>query len=141
MTRFHVSHKEASRAIGFMCEVTGLLNLPPYSFHLLEEPCEPEAEASIEVIEGRLAAKLRLSRGWMDVDEHEKMRTLCHEACHLLHRGVDHVVDLASTSMGTYEHIRLRDEVTYHHELMVDHVANLMSVSDTVREAWLKPPE
>lgn len=123
-----------------MCAAAGMLNLPPYTFYLLHEPCPPEAEATIEVVEGRMAAKLRLSVGWMDVDEFEKMRTLCHEVCHLLHRGVDHVVDGMVTYMATHEHFRLRDEVSYQHELMVDHIANLMAVSPTVREAWLNPP-
>jgi hypothetical protein len=141
MVKLDIPHKETERVVSYLCAVAIHLALPPYTFYLLEEACGDEAEATIEVVEGRMAAKVSLGVNWMDRDESDRQRTLTHEVCHLLHRDIDHLLKKLSERMGVAHHIELMDEYNYRLELMVDHIANTMAPDQTLRQVWLNPPE
>lgn len=133
----HVTLKEADRVLNFLVAMNSLLSLPAYTYVVMEKPCGPEHEASIEPVGRRWAARVELGVEWMDRDEWDRMKTLVHEVCHLTHREVDEVFEETRHFMHDYEHAAIGRSWDRNVELMVDHWAQILSEVPAVREAWL----
>lgn len=138
MSGTHITEEEAEVVANFASEVAYHMHLPRYSFLVMEEPCEEDALASIELIEDRWIAQVRLSTEWMKRGESERMNTVIHEVCHVLHRELDWVMSQARNYMHDYEHNMLADQYRHQAELMVDHMALFLSEMKPIKKAWVK---
>lgn len=132
----HVTDAEAQACADFAANVAEYLHLPRYKMLIMEEPCQDDALASVEVVEGRWVAQIYLSTEWMEKDDEERMLTIVHEVCHLLHRSVNYVVESSVRYMHDYEYNDLAVRYRHETELMVDHLSMFLSDHATIKESW-----
>lgn len=135
----HVTDDEARAVAEFAADIGEFLTLPRYRFTVMLEPCEEHALATIHTVKDRWIAEIYLCESWMERSDSERMNTVIHEVCHLLHRGVDQVVlEEAARAMHSWEHDAIRARYRRETELMVDHLANFVSDFASVEESWKK---
>lgn len=132
----HVSDIEARRVALFAADVGEYLSLPRYRYNVMAKPCEESALASIHTVEHRHIAEIFLSIEWMDRSESERMNTVIHEVCHLLHRDVDFAVKSGDKYMHPWEFGPVWEHYQREVELMVDYLAQFIQNFSTVEAAW-----
>lgn len=135
----HVTDEEAKAVADFAMEVGELLSLPRYRYNVMIDPCDEDALGSIHTVQHRWIAEIYLCESWMERSDEDRMNTVIHEVCHLLHRDVDHVVDQETGPfLHEHEHRHLKMRYRREVELMVDHLANFITEFTTVRSTWDK---
>lgn len=132
----HVTRREADAVVAFAIKVRDLLGLPSWRIGVLEEPADGDALASISTVPGRWIAEVKLSDQWMKLSSDERRDTIVHEVCHLLHVGVNHVIEDAQSLMHDHEWDALN--ASYHRatEYMVDHLAGFLDAHYQLQQAW-----
>lgn len=134
----HCTKKEADAVATFAGEVLAALRMPQWTILVMEDPCDEDALAEINPIEGKHAAQLYLCEGWMKRSEQERMNTIVHEVCHLVHNDVsDHVHD-AKDLMHDHEFEAFWARFKRSCEYMVDHLAFFLCETHTIQGAWDK---
>ena len=136
VAKSHVTRREAEAVVAYALDVARLLHLPGWRISVLEEPAEDDALASIDTVEGRWIAQLKLCSHWMKLPADERRNTITHEVLHLLHVGVNHVLEDAQHLMHDHEWQTLN--VQYHRatEYMVDHLAAFLDDNYQLEQAW-----
>lgn len=132
----HVSEIEARRVCLFAAEVGEYLSLPRYRYNVMIDPCDEGALASIHTVEHRHVAQIYLSEEWMDRSEEERMNTVIHEVCHLLHRDLDFAVQGGKQYMHDWEFHSVWTHYQRQAELMVDYLAQFIQNFSTVAKSW-----
>jgi hypothetical protein len=79
---------ETRKIYAFVDRVAKILRLPPWEIKLSTESCESGAYASLDSMDYRYVATLRLADDWMTEPPEQKVLTLTHECVHLLHNEV-----------------------------------------------------
>jgi hypothetical protein len=79
---------ETRKIYAFVDRVTKILRLPPWDIQLSTEPCESGAYASLDPMDYRYVATLKVADDWMDEPPKQKALTLTHECVHLMHNEV-----------------------------------------------------
>lgn len=136
VSKSHVTRREAEAVLAFAEKVRDQLGLPAWRFAVLEEPAGDDALASIDTVSGRWIAELRLCEGWMKLPTDERRNTIVHEVCHLLHVGVNHVIEDAQHLMHDHEWETLNAQYHRATEYMVDHLAGFLDAHYQLQEAW-----
>lgn len=133
----HITKKEARRITAFAANVADLLNLGNWQIVVTNDPCPKYSMAQIEFIQDRYFAQISVSKRWKTYDDDEKMHTIVHEVCHLMHRNLNVVVmDDTSDVLSYTDHERLCTQYRRHVELMVDGLANFLVTNYKMRKAW-----
>lgn len=132
----HITDTEAKRVAIFASDIGEYLSLPRYRYSVMVQPCDEGALASIHTVEHRHIAQIHLSVEWMDRSEEERMNTVIHEVCHLLHRDVDFAVSGANQYMHEWEFRSVYLQYQREVELMVDYLAQFIQNFSTVARSW-----
>lgn len=136
-TRSHVTKREAEAICSYAAEVMAALHMPAWAILVMEEPCDPGSEATIDWINQRYVAQLYLSPEWMKFDYDRRRDTVTHEVLHLLHAKVSTVVlDDSQSYMHKHEHKDWARRVRREFEFMVDHLAGWMARTHSLKQAW-----
>lgn len=136
--RHHITKKEADAVAEFAGQLLELLRLPAWTVLIMDEPCEDDAVASIRPIEGRHVAELSLAADWMKRRNEERLYTVVHEVCHLVHARVNDAVHDAEFHMHDYEFRTFWGRYRRETEYMVDHLAFFLSRTHCLEQAWEK---
>ena len=132
----HVPEVEQDAVLRFAVEVCKALGLPTWKIALMEKPSSKDAEAEIEPVDGRHAAKLWLSRDWMTFDDDTRRQAIVHEMIHLVHPRVDSVIHDLKQLLRPHEYNPFRRAYAREMELVVDHLAMFLDETFRMREAW-----
>lgn len=136
MTASHFTEREADAILDFAANVGSTLGLPSWKLTILDEHPNEGAMASIEPIEGRWFAMLRLSPEWMELDSDKRRMAIVHEVCHLIHYDINNVIKDAAESMHGHEWQSLNRRYVRAVEYMVDHLAHFLDSHYDLKEAW-----
>ncbi|MDN4174721.1 hypothetical protein QWY28_17300 [Nocardioides sp. SOB77] len=139
VARSHVTKREAQAICDYAADLAGLLNMPGWRILVMEEPTQDddEAYATIDWIDQKHTAQLRLCPSWMKLDDATRRECITHEVLHLLHARVSTVaLDDAAVYMRDHDHRDWSRRVRREFELMVDHLATFMSRTFKLEEAW-----
>lgn len=132
----HIGEIEARRVSLFAAEIGEYLSLPRYRYNVMIDACDEDALASIHTVEHRHIAQIYVSTEWMDRSDEERMNTIIHEVCHLLHRDVDFAVKSGKQYMHDWEFVSVWTGYTREVELMVDYLAQFIQNFSTVQKSW-----
>lgn len=137
MVRSHVTKREAQAVCNYAANLCDLLGMQTWRILVMDEPCDDDANASVEWIDQRYVAQLSLAEGWMKVDYHQRREIVTHEVLHLLHSKVSTVVlDDSEPFMHDHEHRDWERRVRREFELMVDHLAGFLAKTHTLEQSW-----
>lgn len=136
MVKHHVTRKEAQAVVDFACFVAAQLGLPKWAITVLDEPADDDAMASIEPLGWRWVAELKLNQDWMTYDSAARRNTIVHEVCHLLHYGINHVIEDAADLMHDHEWQQINRRYHRATEYMVDHLAGFIDSHYDLRAEW-----
>lgn len=137
MPKSHVTKREAQAVCNYAAAMCRTMGMPGWRIVVSEEPADDDANASIDWIDQRHLAKLWLGTEWMTLDYAERREVITHEVLHLLHSKVSTVVlDDSRGYMHDHEHDDWARRVRREFELMVDHLAQWMTTTHSLVEAW-----
>jgi hypothetical protein len=116
---------EQHRVLGeYVTFVLGWLELGHWRIKLLDEPCDEDAGASIEVIYGQYLAQIKLQVGFFELPLAKMEHYLLHELCHLYSEGIDTVVrNGPDVIMGKPAYTMFYEAYRAQMELMTDQLA------------------
>ena len=135
-SKHQVTRREAQAVADFAGKVRDLLGLPGWRISVLDEPSADDALASISTVPGRWIAQVRLSPDWMKLSDEERRNTVAHEVLHLLHVGVNHIIEDAADLMHAHEWETLNARYHRATEYMVDHLAGFLDDNYQLQQAW-----
>lgn len=137
MARSHVTKAEAQAVCDFATNLCAAMRMPGWRILVMDEPCDEDANASIDWIDQRYVARLYLGCHWMKLPYDERREIVTHEVMHLLHSKVSTVVlDDTEHLMHDHEHKDWGRRVRREFELMVDHLAQWVAHTHSVAESW-----
>lgn len=129
----HITDAEATRIASYMGAMMRLFGLPAWRILIMEDPCDEDANASIQVVYGQHCAQLYLCDDWSSLPDETRFEVITHEVCHILHFRIDNTFDL----LKSHKHWRSAYEVYRHEtELMVDHLVQVLMETHRLKEAW-----
>lgn len=115
----------------YLTDIRDRLGLSHWDVYLATDyPEGDEADASIEPVDGRFVAPVRLRSGWFDRAPHDQRNDVVHELLHLTHRDLtDHVrlTILESGYIPDAAKASLWNPARLAAEQMVDHLAAVLA--------------
>jgi hypothetical protein len=111
----------------FITYILGAIGYRDWQIVLLDEPCDPEAGASVDFIYGRRVANLKLAWDFFANPRETQAHYLMHEMCHLFCCAMDDVIDNGpSTVMGMPAFTIFHENYKLAMENAVDNMARAM---------------
>lgn len=132
----HVSDAEAAAVLDYATSVLKTLGMAQWVVLIMQEPCDEEAQATVQWVEGRYLAQIRLGENWMELRDEVRRNTITHEILHLVHSRVSDTIDDAHEFMRGHEYRPWRRRAQREIELMVDHFATALADTHRLTEAW-----
>ena len=139
MDNWPLPEREQRRIVRFCADITRTLLLGHYSVGLSEDPAPDDALASIEVTDGRHAATVKVTAGWMGLSDEVKVNSLIHETLHITHERLNRVIYdtlYESHYMPDAAYRMLCEQIRRECEFMVDHWAGAISEFTKPHERW-----
>lgn len=133
-TRPHLTDFEAEAVLDYLGTIATLIGAPRFRFELDNEPCDDDAYASISMHSQKYHARLALTDEWMDLPVEQRQHIIIHEACHLLHHRLDHLLNDAERFMHVHEHEAFIHAYHRERELIVDQLT--ATLQDTAAPEW-----
>lgn len=132
----HIPKAEAQAIAHYCHELMQLLRLPQWTVLIMVDPSDDGTLANINPIDGRYVAQLHLCEDWMTLEDSNKLNTITHEICHLLHARVNHVVWETRDLMHDHEHQLVWQRYKMETEYMVDHIATFIDKTHKLQRTW-----
>ena len=134
----HISENEAEIIANFAAEVISTLGLGRWRVLVMTDPSEKGTIATVDYVEDRYVAELRVSKDWVSRKSEEKYEAIIHECLHLLHLRVNQVLqDLEKVTLP-----HQLDTAWLHYtreiEYMVDRLATYVAMDSYLKSAWEK---
>lgn len=134
-SRFPSDHLDA--LLIFISKLMNTMGLPSYRILIMEKAADKGSIAEIHRVEDRFVAELYLCKDWLSRDEEEQRDTIVHEVLHLWHRGLtDWFYFELQERVHVSDFVRLEDQFHHVTELMVDHIALILSDTHRLKEEW-----
>lgn len=131
----HVPADEVDRIFKFLRDLMPMLGTPRYVIEIEPEPADDDCYASIRPNPQRYRARVRLCREWMELPAEKRRLVIIHEACHLLHHKLDHLVDDGSLNlMHEHEHEPFVSAYKREIEFIVDQLS--VTLADHAAPDW-----
>jgi hypothetical protein len=121
----------------FINKLMNTMGLPTYRILIMKKPADKGSIAEIRRIEDRYVAELYLCKDWLDRSDDEQRDTITHEILHLWHRGLtDWFYFEVQEQLHVPQFIKIEEQFHHVTELMVDHIAMILSQTHLLKEAW-----
>lgn len=134
-TRFPSDHLDALTI--FINKLMNTMGLPTYRIMIMEKAADKGSIAEIRRIEDRYVAELYLCKDWLSRSDDEQRDTIVHEVLHLWHRGLtDWFYFEMQDRVQFREFVKLEEQFHHVTELMVDHIAMILSDTHRLKQAW-----
>lgn len=138
-TDTHLTYAMANAVGDYMFDLMLRLGMPEWKIFVSAEPADVMCLASIEPAGDRYIASISLCQQWMDLDRDTQVMTLTHETLHLLHHRMDALVMVdISPHFSVSEHALVRTQWRHETEFLVEHLANFMARTLTLKQSWQK---
>jgi hypothetical protein len=122
--------------LAYATNVMKTLGMAQWVVIIMHEPCSDDANASVEWVDGRYVAQIRLSQDWMQLRDEVRRNVITHEILHLVHCRVSDSIDEGRDLMHAHEWSPYRRRIQRETELMVDHFATFMADTHRLVDAW-----
>lgn len=134
----HLPAYERQRVSQFLVDLFLAMHTQPWRVLIMDKPAGDDAYAEVRVNAGYLTVELYLSKDWVTLEEADKLRVLLHEGMHVMHAGVDAVMDMVKHSDAVSPDMAQLVDRAYRHasETMCDHLANLLRTTHGMERAW-----